>query len=71
MNPFINRGGYKCIKLSKNQKYYPFKVHRLVALAFIPNPNNYEFVNHKDENKQNNIVSNLEWCTKKYNNEYG
>ena len=71
MKPFINRGGYKCIKLSKNQKYYPIKVHRLVALAFIPNPNNYEFVNHKDENKQNNIVSNLEWCTKKYNNEYG
>nr|DAV90820.1 MAG TPA: homing endonuclease [Caudoviricetes sp.] len=71
MKPFINRGGYKCIKLSKNQKYYPLKVHRLVALAFIPNPNNYECVNHKDENKQNNTVSNLEWCTKKYNNEYG
>lgn len=71
MKPFLNKGGYKCIKLSKDKKYFPFKVHRLVALAFIPNPNNYECVNHKDENKENNMVSNLEWCTKRYNNEYG
>jgi len=71
MKPFINRGGYYCVKLSKNQKYKSFKIHRLVALAFIPNPNNYECINHKDENKKNNVVSNLEWCTKRYNNEYG
>lgn len=46
-------------------------MHRLVALAFIDNPNNYPCVNHKDENKENNTLTNLEWCDRSYNINYG
>lgn len=46
-------------------------MHRLVAKAFIPNPNKLEYINHKDEDKMNNNVSNLEWCTAKYNSNFG
>ena len=65
-------GGKKYIQviLCKNGKTKPFLVHRLVAEAFISNPNNLPCVNHKDENPKNNNVDNLEWCTYKYNNEY-
>ena len=66
-----NWRGYKNVDLWKNGKGKSFKVHRLVAQAFIENPNEYLCVNHKDENKQNNHVSNLEWCTHKYNSNYG
>lgn len=67
----IDKDGYYVINLYKNSKYKHFRVSRLVAIAFIPNPNNFPVVNHKDENKQNNCVSNLEWCTIAYNNAYG
>lgn len=69
----IARGeeGYCTVSLSKFGKNTLFLVHRLVAKAFIPNPNNFPDVNHKDEDKHNNHVSNLEWCTTKYNNTYG
>lgn len=66
----ISRGYYILI-LSKNGKRLTNKVHRLVANAFISNPNNYPIVNHKDENKTNNCVNNLEWCDSKYNINYG
>lgn len=66
MTPSIDGCGY-CVVTIKNKTY---KVHRLVAMTFIPNPYNYTQVNHKDENKQNNSVDNLEWCTSLYNNNY-
>lgn len=65
------RKGYCLVKLSSNNKAVEKKVHRLVAEAFIPNPNNYDCVNHKDENPLNNNVENLEWCNHSYNNTYG
>jgi len=67
----LNAYGYKQVGISKNDKHYTRRVHRLVAQAFIPNPNNYPIINHKDEVKTNNKVSNLEWCTVEYNNNYG
>lgn len=64
--------GYCQVTLyDKNRKRKKYSVHKLVADAFIPNPNNYPCVNHKDENKTNNCVSNLEWCSYEYNNAYG
>ena len=63
--------GYKRISLCKNGKEKKYSIHRLVAEAFLPNPDNLPVVNHKDENKLNNNVENLEWCTYQYNNTYG
>ena len=71
----------KICKVNISRNYYNFRVsvngvlisvsiHRLVAKAFIPNPNNYEFVNHRNENKLDNRSVNLEWCTAKYNSNY-
>lgn len=62
--------GYGVVILRKDNKNHYKKVHRLVAEAFIPNPNNLPDINHKDENKRNNKVDNLEWCSKSYNNIY-
>ena len=71
LKPNTNKDGYQLVQLWKDGKPKTFQVHRLVAIAFIPNPNNYEQVNHKDENKCNNHVDNLEWCDRKYNCNYG
>lgn len=62
---------YKQVVLYKNKEHKTVAVHRLVAETFIPNPDNLPQVNHKDENPSNNNVSNLEWCTCKYNVNYG
>lgn len=69
LKPYI-RQGYYSVGLRKNGKRTHKRIHRLVAQAFIPNPDNLPQVNHKDENKLNNAVSNLEWCTNTYNTHY-
>lgn len=67
-----DKDGYKTVMLYMGSDYRKLcKVHRLVAEAFIPNPMNYPMINHKDESKSNNNVSNLEWCNCLYNNNYG
>lgn len=63
--------GYYIVSLSKHGKSFKKYVHRLIAEAFIPNPNNYHYINHKNENKLDNSIENLEWCTLKYNINYG
>lgn len=68
---YTDKDGYQTVMLYHNNKKKLLKVHRLVAEAFLDNPNNYKEVNHKDEDKSNNIVSNLEWCDAKYNSNYG
>ena len=66
-----DKNKYKIITLYKQGTNKTFKVHRLVAEAFIPNVNNLSQVNHKDENKWNNLADNLEWCDLGYNVNYG
>lgn len=67
----INKDGYRQVSLWKDGKNKIWRVHRLVALAFIPNPNNKPFINHLDEVRDNNCVENLEWCTPAENLSYG
>ena len=71
LKPWYDRYGYIRVSLRKNGIKKNKRVHRLVAEAFIPNPNNLPEVNHMDENKTNNELSNLEWCTRKHNNNHG
>lgn len=71
LKPKLDIHGYYCVCLSNKQKIKRFKIHRLVAMCFIPNQNNLPCINHKDENRQNNRADNLEWCTYQYNNTYG
>lgn len=71
MNIYKDIGGYLYVRLSKYNISKCFKVHRLVANSFLQNPYELPFINHIDENKTNNRLSNLEWCTAKYNLNYG
>lgn len=70
LKTYINEHGYVEVQLCSNYKKKNFRVHRLVALTFIENVNNKPYVNHKDGNKTNNCVNNLEWCTAKENDEH-
>ena len=65
-----DKRGYLRVTLSKNGRVRQYLVHRIVAAAFLPNPNNLPQINHKDCNKLNNCVDNLEWSDNKYNYEY-
>lgn len=69
--PSFDKNGYPQIGLCKNGTVVTRKIHRLVAEAFIPNPENKPEINHKDEDKANNCVDNLEWMTEKENVNYG
>ena len=63
--------GYLRVGMYKNKTFKYYLIHRLVAQAFLPNPDNLPEVNHKDEDKSNNKVNNLEWCDRSYNMNYG
>lgn len=71
LKPKIDKDGYKSVALTVDGTTKHLRVHRLVAITYIPNPNNYTIVNHINEIKDDNRVENLEWCTVKYNNNYG
>lgn len=70
LKPSIINGYYR-IRLCKDGKYKAYFLHKLVAETFLSNPNKYSQVNHKDEDKSNNTLSNLEWCDSSYNINYG
>jgi hypothetical protein len=68
LKPVLANNGYYMVAICINYKVTNLTVHRLKALAFIPNPNNYPVVNHIDEDRLNNDLPNLEWCTYSHNN---
>ena len=71
LKPIRDKYGYLLVNLWKNGEMKTYRIHRLVAQTFIPNPDNLPQVNHRDEDKTNNSVQNLEWCDQKYNINYG
>lgn len=71
LKPKINKRGYSSVNLSKNGKKFSKTIHRLVAIAYIPNPDNLSQVGHLDENRTHNSVDNLCWCTASENINYG
>ena len=70
LKPLITNTGYFRVDLKQHQKHNYISIHRLVAETFIPNPNNYPIINHKDGNPKNNQIDNLEWCSQSYNVKY-
>lgn len=70
IKPSLDKYGYERITLSKNGIRKSYYIHRLVAMAYIPNPNNKNFINHKNGVKTDNRVDNLEWCTQKENQQH-
>lgn len=71
LKPGHYKNGYLFVNLYKNGERKPYYIHRLVGEAYIPNIDNLPQINHKDENKANNCLQNLEWCDAKYNINYG
>lgn len=73
LTPYIGTDGYMQVsrRTGEGQKSYHIRVHTLYAHCFIPNPNNYKYVNHIDSDKLNNSIENLEWCTNSYNVKHG
>lgn len=71
LKAYDNGNGYMIVDLRCGGRKRHHRVHRLVASAFLPNPDGLPEVNHRDEDKTNNRVGNLEWCTRIYNNRYG
>lgn len=72
LTPYIGTDGYyQVIRRVEKNKTYHIRVHTLFAHCFVPNPNNYKYINHIDSNKLNNSIDNLEWCTNSYNVKHG
>ena len=71
LKPMVDVDGYLKVMLCKPNSRRVWKIHRLVAIAFIPNPSGLPVINHKNEDKTDNRVENLEWCTVTYNQNYG